>query len=128
MDWVAKDTGFPELDALTFSLAPETLGGPVESPAGWHLVKVQEIRPAQYTSIDDTQTYKLTRRQMMHERLDRYLVDLRRNSFPVEVYQDRLSRLFADEAAAIAALEKKAQEPDSLTKKRREELTRMMQP
>lgn len=28
MGWVAKGTGFPELDELTFSLEPERLGGP----------------------------------------------------------------------------------------------------
>ncbi|MGD8931463.1 MAG: peptidylprolyl isomerase, partial [Chromatiales bacterium] len=38
MGWVSRGTGFPELDELTFSLGPDQLGGPVESPAGWHLV------------------------------------------------------------------------------------------
>jgi parvulin-like peptidyl-prolyl isomerase len=128
MDWVAKDTGFPELDALTFSLAVDAVGGPVESPAGWHLVKVLEIQPAQYTDIDDVQTHKLTRRRMMHERLDQYVVELRRNAFTVEVFQDRLARLYTEEAAWIAGLEKKAQSPDSLTKKRTDELTKLMQP
>lgn len=128
MDWVAKGTGFPELDALSFSLAPEALGGPVESPAGWHLVKVLEIRPAQYTRIGDEQTAKLVRRRMMHERLDAYLVGLRNSAFEVVVDDERLRELFAAEAAWIASLEEKAQAPDSLTKRRTEEMTRMLHP
>ena len=35
--WVSKDSGFSGLDEVTFSLAPNEIGGPVESPAGWHL-------------------------------------------------------------------------------------------
>jgi peptidyl-prolyl cis-trans isomerase C len=128
MDWVAKGSGFPALDALAFELAPETLGGPVESPAGWHLVQVLEVRPAQYGSIEDEQTARLVRRRMMHERVDGYAGELRRGTFPVEVYGDRLNRLFAEESAWIAGLERKAGEPDSRTKARTEELSRLLQP
>ncbi len=92
MGWVAKGTGFPALDELTFSLKPDELGGPVKSPAGWHLVRVEDLRSAQNVSLADTNARKMTRRNMMRERLDKYVVGLRLNVFPVEVYQNRLER------------------------------------
>ena len=68
MGWVAKGTGFPELDKLTFSIEPETLGGPVESPAGWHLVMVHDIRDALFEDLVDDATWKTTRRRYMQEK------------------------------------------------------------
>ncbi|MCP4811703.1 MAG: hypothetical protein GY888_04270, partial [Planctomycetaceae bacterium] len=61
MGWVSQGTGFPELDKLTFSLEPETLGGPVESPAGWHLVTVLDLRDALFEDMVDQETWKTTR-------------------------------------------------------------------
>jgi peptidyl-prolyl cis-trans isomerase C len=126
--WVAKDSGFPELDKLTFSLGPDEIGGPVESPAGWHLVKVLDMREAQLQDIADDNTRKITRRTIMHERLDDYVVGLRKNSFEVVVYNDRLNHLAKEEAEWVASLEKKAQQADSRTEQRKEELKKFMQP
>jgi peptidyl-prolyl cis-trans isomerase C len=98
MGWVEKGTGFPELDALTFSLPPDTLGGPVESPAGWHLVKVLEVRPAQNTDVNEAATFKATRRLLMKQRLNDYTTELRKHSFKVEVYQDVINRIMQEEA------------------------------
>jgi peptidyl-prolyl cis-trans isomerase C len=100
MGWVSKGTGFPELDKLTFSLPPGTLGGPVESPAGWHLVKVLEVSPAQNTDVNDAATFKATRRLLIKQRLDDYTTELRKHSFKVEVYQDVINRIMQDEANA----------------------------
>jgi parvulin-like peptidyl-prolyl isomerase len=120
MGWVTKGTGFPELDKLTFSLGPDEIGGPVESPAGWHLVKVLDIREVQFDDIADENTRKLTRRTILQEKLNQYVVNLRRNDFKVVVYEDRLKQLAKEEAEWIAGLEKKAQQPGSLTQKRTE--------
>ena len=89
--WVTQGTGFPELDALTFSLAPNELGGPVETPNGWHLVKVQDMDEAVYADIDDQRTRHMTRRMMIKEQLNAYAVGLREDAFPVKVYKDKLS-------------------------------------
>ena len=99
--WVKQGTGFPELDKLTFSLKKDTLGGPVESPAGWHLVKVVDIRDARYQNISDKGTMDYTRRLLMHEKLDQYTTVLRKEKFPVTVYEDVLSRIVAQEAEKI---------------------------
>jgi parvulin-like peptidyl-prolyl isomerase len=103
MGWVEKGTGFPELDALAFSLSPNTVGGPVESPAGWHLVKVLEVRPAQDTAVTDPATYKTTRRLLVKQRLNDYTTKLRKESFKVEVYQDVINRIMEEEMAGPAA-------------------------
>ncbi len=101
--WVAQGTGFPELDKVTFALNPEEIGGPVQSPAGWHLVKVVDVRDARFTDIGQEETRKATRRLYLKEKLNQYVVALRQNEFPVVVYQDNLKRLFRDEAQWIAA-------------------------
>ena len=113
--WVSRGTGFPELDALTFSLEPEKLGGPVESPAGWHLVKVLDIRDAMHQSIEDEGTRKKTRRMIIHEKQDQYVVNLRKNVFKVEVYEDVIQRLMKEEAERF-----KAQKEDAMKKSGKE--------
>jgi hypothetical protein len=89
--WVTQGTGFAELDELTFSLGPNEIGGPVETPNGWHLVKVQDVDEAVYADIDEQRTRHMTRRMMIKERLNAYVVGLREDAFPVKVYEDKLS-------------------------------------
>ena len=101
--WVTKGSGFPELDEVTFALDLEQLGGPVESPAGWHLVKMLDLREAHFTDIEDEDTRKVTRRMLMKQKMDDYAVGLRTSGFPVLVYNDNLNRLFQEEAQWIAA-------------------------
>ncbi len=101
--WVAKGSGFPELDAVTFALEPDTLGGPVESPAGWHLVKVTDVRDAHFTAFEDEDTRTVTRRRLLKEKMEEYVVDLRQQDFPVRVYEDNMNRLFKEEAQWMAA-------------------------
>jgi len=97
LGWVSEGTGFPELDKLTFSLEPGTLGGPVESPAGWHLVKVLETRDAAHTDPDEANTRRLVRRMYVHHKLDEYTTKLRKESFPVEVFQDTIQSIMQAE-------------------------------
>ena len=97
LGWVEQGTGFPELDELTFSLPLNEIGGPVESPAGWHLVKVLEIREAAFTDISQADTWRNTRRMMIKERMDEYTAGLRKNKYKVEVYNDVLNRLLEEE-------------------------------
>ncbi len=99
--WVKKGTGFPALDKLTFSLKKDQLGGPAETPVGWHLVKVLDVRDARYQNIDDKITLDQTRRTLMHEKLNQYTASLRKEKFPVTVYEDVFSRLVAQEAEKI---------------------------
>jgi peptidyl-prolyl cis-trans isomerase C len=89
--WVSQGTGFEGLDELTFSLDPGEIGGPVETPNGWHIVQVQDLEDAVYDNIDEERTFRMTRRQMIKQRLNDYVVALREESFPVEVYGTKLS-------------------------------------
>jgi len=92
LGWVNEgSSAFPELNALTFSLGPGEIGGPVETPNGWHLVKVQDVEEALYDDIKDQRTERMTRRMILKERLNEYVVGLREKTFPVEVYDDKLS-------------------------------------
>ena len=101
--WVTQGTGFPALDAATFALPFEKLSDPVQSPAGWHLVKVIDFRDARFTDIDQAETRKATRRLLLKRKLNDYVVGLRKARFPVAVYEDNLKRLFRQEAQWIAA-------------------------
>jgi len=116
--WVNRGSGFPELDEFTFLLEPEELGGPIESPAGWHLVKVLDVRDAQLQYLSEPQTRKTTMRMYMKEQQANYVVSLRQNKFDVEVYDANLTRLFQEEADWIAALNKKSKQEGSLTQER----------
>ena len=128
MGWVAKGTGFPALDELTFAAEPEQLAGPVESPAGWHLVMVQDVRDARYEELVDEATRKNTRRRYLHQKMDEYVVNLRKNEFPVVVYEENLDRLFKAEAEWIAALEQKAKDSPDAAQQRLEEATKYSKP
>jgi parvulin-like peptidyl-prolyl isomerase len=128
MGWVSKGTGFAELDKLTFSIEPETLGGPVESPAGWHLVTVLDVRDAMFEDMVDEETWKTTRRRYLQEKMNDYVINLRKNEFPVVVYEDNIDRLFKAEAEWIAALEEKAAQSPEETQKRLDEATKFMKP
>lgn len=100
--WVAQGTGFPELDRLTFSLELDVLGGPVESPAGWHLVQVVDLRDARFTDVGEEDTRNSVRRLVLKEKLNDYVIGLRKDAFPVVVYEDNLKRLFHAEGEWIA--------------------------
>jgi parvulin-like peptidyl-prolyl isomerase len=90
--WVSKGSGFPELDEVTFALAPGEVGGPVKSPAGWHLVKVLDMRDAALESLEDERAVKETRRLFFRDKLGRYVIDLRKNDFDVEIYEQTIAK------------------------------------
>jgi hypothetical protein len=89
-------------------------------------VKVLDVRDPQFQDIADEQTRRLVRRTLMREKLNQYVVDLRKKKLNVEVYQDRLNALFRNEAAQIAELQKKAQHPDSRTTQREAEFMELL--
>ena len=126
--WVNQGEVVPALDEVIFSLGPGAIGGPVETPAGWHLVTVQDVQEAKYTDFDDEATRKQVRRTYLDERLAAYMVELRKNEFPVEVYEDRLVQLAQQEADMVKSLEEKAEQPGSVTEERIKELQKYLQP
>jgi peptidyl-prolyl cis-trans isomerase C len=128
LGWVSQGTGFEGLDEFTFNLEPEVVGGPVETPAGWQLMKVLDVNDAQFQSLEDPQARKHTYRLYIKNRFDDYVVDLRKNHFKVAVFEDELNRQFQKEADYIAELTEKAKQKDSVTGKRIEEMQKWIEP
>ena len=124
--WVAQGRAQPALDAVIFELEPAEIGGPVESSEGWHLFKVLDVADAKFDDFDDAQTRKLIRRRYIHDKLNQYVMDLRKNDFTVEVYQDNIVRLAQKEADMVARLTEEAAKPGSKTEQRLEELNKMI--
>jgi hypothetical protein len=118
----------PALDQVIFTLESGKICGPVETPAGWHLVAVFEVNEARFTDFTDETTRKLTRRKYLHEKLDAYTADLRNNQFPVEVYQDRRVQREQQEADMVKSLAEKAQQPGSVMQRRIEQMQKLMKP
>jgi hypothetical protein len=127
MGWVTHGSGFPELDELTFIQEPDVLGGPVESPAGWHLVKVLDVQDAQMLYLEEPQARRMTLRLYMGEKLDNYVIALRKNNFKVAVYEEELARQFRREAEFIAGLTEQAAREGSVTSEREADLKQWMQ-
>ena len=115
MGWVSEGSGFPELDKEAFLLDAGEIGGPVQSPAGWHLVRVLDQRDAVYTDINDEQTQTKTRGMYITEKLNQYVIDLRIKAFPVEIEDEVISKLAQQEVDWYQEMLKKAQKsPDEV--------------
>ncbi len=126
--WVYQGETVPSLDEVIFELGPGELSKPVETPAGWHLVLVQDMKEANYSEFDDEATRKLTRRRYLDQKLNAYVVELRENQFEVEVYEDVLVRLAQQEADMVKQLAEQAEDPASITQQRLKELGKGMNP
>jgi parvulin-like peptidyl-prolyl isomerase len=126
MGWVKQGAGVDALDKFIFELEPDVLSAPVESPAGWHLLKVLEESDAQFANFDDPQTQNRTLRAYMQSKFTDYIADLRKNQFKVVVYDDELNRQLQKEADDIAELDKKAEQRGLKTEQPVEELHQWM--
>jgi len=126
--WVHQGATFPALDKVIFGLGPGEVGGPMHIAAGWELVTVQDAAEAKFDDFDDPTTQSLVRREYLTDKLDAYAVNLRKNDFPVVVYQEVLVRLSQREADAVAKLAEKAKQPGSITRRRVKELEKEMRP
>ena len=92
------------------------------------MVTALDIRDAQNADIENEATRKYTRRMYVHEKLNDYVVDLRKNSFKVEVYEDVIIRLAQQEADMVKQLIEQAGDPNSVTQQRIEEMQKLMTP
>ncbi len=126
--WVNQGATFPALDKVIFGLGPGEVGGPVHIAAGWELVTVQDAAEAKYDDFDDATTQAVVRREYLNDKLNAYSVNLRKNEFPVVVYEDVIVRLSQREADAVAKLAEKARQPGSVTQQRLKELGEQMKP
>lgn len=106
-------------------MAPEEIAGPIETPAGWHLLRVTDVREVPYADLSQPETRKRVRRACIHEKLDAYAATLRRNDF--EVYEENLSRLAQTVADMSRRLAEQAAQPGSVTLQRLQELQKVIQ-
>jgi len=86
-------------------------GGPVQSPAGWHLVRVLDLRDAQHKNIADPRTRKVARRIFLEDKLSRYVIDLRKENYTVEIEEDMLQKLSQQEIDWYQEMLEKSQKP-----------------
>jgi parvulin-like peptidyl-prolyl isomerase len=126
--WIGKGKTKPQLDEVIFALQPAEIGGPVEAGGLWHLVSVQDIRDAQYSDLAEEATRKFVQRRYIHEQLDDYVVALRKNDFPVQVYEDELIRLAQQEVEMVKTLAAQSENPSSVTRKRIQEMQKLINP
>jgi hypothetical protein len=126
--WIGKGKTKPALDEVIFALQPTEIGGPVQAGGLWHLVKVLDVRDAQYSDLEDPATRRHVRRRFIHDQLDDYVVALRKNEFPVEVYEDVIIRLAQQEADMVKTLAAQSKEPGSVTQERIKELQKFLNP
>jgi len=125
--WINRGETVPALDEVIFGVGPGEIGGPVETPGGWQLVKVQDMQETKFDDFSDATTRKLARREYLNDKLDAYAVDLRqKGDFSVEVDQDALVGLAQAEADAVAQLAEEAQQPGSVTEQRVKKLGKLL--
>lgn len=75
LGWVKRGEGFPKLDNLVFSLKQKgEIGGPVQSPRGFHVVKLIDHRDGHALSIEEVRDR--VREDMVKARLNSHLLDL----------------------------------------------------
>ena len=89
---------------------------------------VLDLRDAQFEDIVNEATRKTTRRRYLQQQMNDYVINLRKNEFPVVVYEENLDRLFKAEAEWVASLEEKARQSPEETQKRLDEATKFMKP
>jgi len=56
LGWVPRGRMVPEFEKEAFSLAKGAVGGPFRTQFGWHLVRVDDIRPAGRRKLDEVRT------------------------------------------------------------------------
>ena len=118
----------PELEVEVFALGPGEIGGPVQVGKEWHIMRVMDVREAQRANLSEAATSKEARRLYIHDRLDEYTANLRKNDFTVEVYEDKIIQLAQAEADMVAQLAQQAGEPGSITQERLKELQKYITP
>ena len=128
MGWISKGAVFEGLEEMIFNMQPEVVSDPVETRAGWYLLKVLAVVEAQPENLDNPQTRERAFRAYMQDRLNDYVADLRKNHFEVVVYNDELQRQFKREADLIAELNRKEQQQNFGSAQPLEELQKFITP
>jgi parvulin-like peptidyl-prolyl isomerase len=93
MRWVAQGELLPELDATLFSLKAGELSSPIQTRLGFHLVRVDERRPAEYLSMAEANrtVYEQLYQRKFEETFTRWLSGLTQRAY-IEVLGSKDAR------------------------------------
>jgi len=82
LDWFPPGAHGPHIQQAVESLEPGELSEPFQSPSGWHLVKLLDVRQADRTEeIRRAEAREMLSQQKSQEELDRFMRQLRNESF-----------------------------------------------
>ena len=83
MSWVAQGELMPELDAALFRLTPGEWSQPIQTRLGFHLVKVEERKPAESLSTQEAHrtVYQQLYQQKFQDAFVRWLTQLKRHAY-----------------------------------------------
>ncbi|RMF77909.1 MAG: peptidyl-prolyl cis-trans isomerase [Nitrospirae bacterium] len=86
--WVARGQGDPAVERVAFGLEAGEVGGPVQGPKGWYVVRVLGRKPRYVRPFEEVK--ERLRRTVREERLERYLAKL------AEEFQPAVEPAFLD--------------------------------
>ena len=83
LGWVSRGVMVPAFEQALFSLPEGQVSEPVESSFGWHLIRLDELRPARVRDFDDAreEVLNLYRERQARERFDALAEQLEQLSF-----------------------------------------------
>lgn len=79
---VARGDTVPEFEAAVFAQKPGEIGEVVETPFGYHIIRVEKVEPAGKVSLADAKPFIEQRLTQDHQRaaVDKFISDLRANA------------------------------------------------
>ena len=89
LGWVAKGEMLPALDAVIFQLNEGTLSAPVQSPLGFHLLRVEERQSSAELSVQEAHqaVFRQLYQQKYRAALDAWLTELKHRAY-IEIFPE----------------------------------------
>ena len=83
MGYIGRGEMLKELDETIFSLKPGEFSEPVKSHLGYHIFKIEDVRPSEYLSLEDVQRdlKKILFQNKFKEKLDKWVAELRSKAY-----------------------------------------------
>jgi len=85
--WVRRDQGHPALSAAAFALAPNEVSTPIETDAGFHVIRVLDVHPEELQPLDDQLRARI-RARWDANRVAEWAQHLAETAYPVTLFPD----------------------------------------
>jgi hypothetical protein len=85
--WVRRDQGHPALSAAAFALAPGAVSDPIETDAGFHVIRVLAERAEEVAPLDDELRSRI-RARWNANRIAEYAQHLAETTYPVTLFPE----------------------------------------